>query len=97
MSATLGIDARLAQRVEFQSALNPRIPIFDRLADGLLIMRIAAVEAGLAAAIAFAKLIERHAPASAPEFALGRAARKDDMGEFLDFLAHSRVGGLPQA
>src|SRR5690349_16687666 len=54
------------------------------------------MKAGLATVISCAKLFNRRAGSpSKPELSLGGAARKDDMGEFLDLLAYSRVGGLP--
>ena len=45
----------------------------------------------------FAQILNGHAPLAEPELPLRRTARKDDMGELFDFLAHGRVSGLPQA
>ncbi|MGV7218647.1 hypothetical protein SO180_35850 [Bradyrhizobium sp. UFLA05-112] len=88
---------RSAERIELQRALDPRETIVDRLADGFLIMGVTAVEVGLAPVISCAQLLDRHSALADPEFALRRAARKDDVGEFLDLLADGGVGGLADA
>ena len=78
-------------------ALDPREAVVDGLAHGLLVMGVAAVEAGLAAVISCAQLLDRHAPLAEPELPLRGAAREDDVRELFDLLADRRVGGLPHA
>ena len=58
-----------------------------------LVVRIAAVETGLATVVACPQLVDLRALAK-PELALRLTAREDDVREFLDLLSHCRVGGL---
>ena len=60
-------------------------------------MGVAAVEAGLAAVISRAQVLDRHAALADPEFALRRTARENDVGKLLDLLADGGVGGLANA
>jgi hypothetical protein len=88
----------LAEGIKFKRALDPRKTVVDGSSHRVLVVGVAAMEAGLATVISCAQLIGRDAGSlTEPKFSLGGVARKDDVGELLDLLAHRCVGGLPQA
>src|ERR1700679_2827379 len=83
VSAYIGSASRittgLAQCVESQRSLNPTETPVDWLADGGESVCIAAVKTRLATVPTFSQLLNALGPLANPEFALGRAARKDDV------------------
>nr|WP_240605706.1 hypothetical protein [Limnobacter sp. SAORIC-690] len=70
MGAAFGVDAGLAQGIEFEATLEPRKAIFDGSADRLLVVSVTSMQARLASAKSLAELIERQAPTSGPELPL---------------------------
>jgi hypothetical protein len=97
IGAALRVDARLTEGIEFERPLDPRISVVDGLAHGFLIVGIASMKAGLATIISHAQLFYSCALVAEPELSLNGAAREDNVGELLDFLAHCDIGGMPDA
>ncbi len=91
------IYAGLPQGVQFQPTLDPREAVTERRRDIAKVVGVAAVEAGLQAAISSAHLLRVQIPLSEPELALRLTARKDHMREAFDLSAQGLIGGLPDA
>src|SRR5690349_18604663 len=64
---------------------------------GLLVVGVAPVETGLAAAVPCAQLLGRFAPLPEPELPLRWATGEDDVRKLLDFLSDRGIGRLPNA
>ena len=91
VSTAAGIDTGLSQRVESERALDPTKAVICRLAYCRHIMSITAVEAWFATVVAFPQLLDSSGALAKPEFALGCAAREDDMCELLDLLTDGGI------
>jgi len=55
------------------------------------------METWFGSVVPIAELLCRYGALPEPEFSLGGTARKDDMGELLDFLPDGRICCLPEA
>ncbi len=72
VSATLWVDAGLAQCIKCERSLDPAIAIVHRLADPRHVMSVAAVETRLAPVVSLPQLVHAHGTQTKPELTLRR-------------------------
>src|ERR1700730_4644510 len=96
-SAPCRINTRLPQRIEYDSAFDPREAVAFGSTNGAVLMRVAAMQARLEPSIALLDHLFAQDTAAKPELALGRAARENHMRELLDLLTQRLVGRLSYA
>lgn len=95
IGASVRIDASFAERIEFESALDPREAISQWRRHVAELVRIAPVQTGLQPAVERTDIVGPEVFLTQPKFTLRRAAREDHMGEALDLASDCLICGLP--
>ena len=97
IGAPLGIDARLAERVEFQPALDPREAISEWRRHVVELVRVAPVQTGLQPAISGADFVGAEILWPNQNSRCAGLPAKITWAKLLDLAPDRLIGGLPHA